>query len=438
MSNENNELVIFEYSAFRERLRECASSLPTWTSTIHTLLDKHDGEKNLNKLVEGLTSDTHPSEIIAAWNEISKNGAEHNKRIAAIIKDFEDRNVLNPSKKPLDYLLHALTTLYNYTSNPHLDANRAESDKISSIRLALNSELEKAQSSAFPEVVFDDSTKQSEVFQDTHAQETNLQNLQKKFREELDYIAKGDETDNIFRDVKEIGDDIIPKIVGRLRTIVGNETFRKDLDKFRTQSEQDIDEFIYKAQSNIDKQIKATLDELEKGFQNMLESEIRLQFQQVAPYLGLFVSTEGKLKEVREDIENWQEQTEVFIAEFFQLPKDIQDSCERFREDFKCLETLEKYEQNPEIDSKEVETLKHLFGANGTNIFSRVNCEPEDLTIPENVEKIAIHVEEKIDNRYRWQNRAIFASSTELIRIFEYATTRLKDIDNYLVGISYE
>ena len=137
-------------------------------------------------------------------------------------------------------------------------------------------------------------------------------------------------------------------------------------------------------------------------------------------------------KKVREDIKDWQNRTEAFIGEFFQLPKDIKDSCERFREDFKCRDALKKYEQNGEINPEEVKALKHLFGTHGTDVFSRLNCKPEDLRIPENVEKVA-DASEEINKRYKWQNKADHQHSDELARIFEHAATRLEDIDNYLM-----
>lgn len=424
MSNENNDLVIFEYEAFRDRLYECARSLPTWTSTIHTLLDEHNGEENLNKLVESLTGDARPyGEVTAAWNETSQNVDTHNDSINSLIRQFQDKGFLNPSKQPLSYLYDALYTLHNYTSNLHVDANAEEKNKISSIRLALASGLEEVLPSA-------DIMKASEVLQNTSTQEMNLQNLQKEFRDELDHIAKSAETDDIFQNINKIGDDIIPKIITKLGTIVGNERFRSELDASLKTLEQDIEASFTKAEANMDRQIKAALDELKKKLQNILESAIRPQLQQIAFHLDLFVYTAEDLKKVGEDIKNWQEQTEEFIAEFFQLPKDIQDSCERFREDFKCLEILEKNEQSAKINSKkEVEALKHLFGANGTNIFSRVNCKPEDLGIPENVEMVASHVEEIY--RYQWEKTT--SSSNELIRIFKHAAKRLEDINDYLI-----
>ena len=273
---------------------------------------------------------------------------------------------------------------------------------------------------------------ESEFLPDTYQQEMNLQDLQKKFREELDYIAKGDETDDIFRDVQKINNGIIPDIVQILSPIVGNERFHLDLKECLKNLEMHIENFIFRAQSNIDKQIKAALDSLEEKFQETLQSEIRPQLQQVSPYLALFVSTERHLNEVREDIKDWQNRTEAFIGEFFQLPKDIKDSCERFREDFKCRDALKKYEQNGEINPEEVKALKHLFGTHGTDVFSRINCKPEDLSIPENVEKVA-DASEEINKRYKWQNKADHQHSDELARIFEHAATRLEDIDNYLM-----
>lgn len=427
MSNKNNAPIIFEYEPFKERLCECASSHPTWTSTISMLLEEHSEEENLNKLVEGLIEDAHPyRKVIAEWEEISKNVATHNG-IDNLIRQFEDKGLLHPSKQPLGYLYGALLTLRSYALNPHLGENKAESNKISSIRSVLESGLEETLPSAF-----ENSFEDYKVSQDTHAQEANLQELEKKFRDELDYIAKGDETDNIFRDVNKIGDKIIPQISKRLKTIVGNERFRKDLDKALKMSEQDIKEFTYKAQFNLDKQIKAVLDDLKEEFKTMLESEIRPQLQQVTPYLSLFVDTERHLKEIREDIKNWQKQTEKFIAETFQLPKDIQESCERFREDFRCLEILDKYEPNAEIDSEEVKTLKYLFGSHGTSVFARLNRKTKDLSIPRNVERIGKYVDE-IDKRYKWQNKIESETSDDrLIHTFRHADTRLEDIGNYL------
>ena len=273
---------------------------------------------------------------------------------------------------------------------------------------------------------------ESEFLPDTYQQEMNLQDLQKKFREELDYIARGNETDDIFRDAQKINNEIIPDIVQILSPIVGNERFHLDLKECLKNLETRIEDVIVRAQSNINKQIKAALDLLEEKFQEKLQSEIRPQLQQVSPYLALFVSTERDLKEVRENIKDWQNRTEAFIGEFFQLPKDIKDSCERFREDFKCRDALKKYEQNGEIDPEEVKVLKHLFGTHGTDVFSRLNCKSEDLRIPENVEKVA-DASEKIDKRYKWQNKADYQLSDELVRIFEHAATRLEDINNYLM-----
>ena len=273
---------------------------------------------------------------------------------------------------------------------------------------------------------------ESEFLPDTYQQEMNLQDLQKKFREELDYIARGNETDDIFRDAQKINNEIIPDIVQILSPIVGNERFHLDLKECLENLETRIENVIDRAQSNIDKQIKAALDSLEEKFQETLQSEIRPQLQQVSPYLALFVSTERALKAVREDIKDWQDRTEAFIGEFFQLPKDIKDSCERFREDFKCRDALKQYEQNGEINPEEVKALKHLFGTHGTDVFSRLNCKPEDLSISEKVEKVA-DASEEINKRYKWQNKADDQHSDELVHIFEHATTRLEDIDNYLM-----
>jgi hypothetical protein len=278
----------------------------------------------------------------------------------------------------------------------------------------------------------DTKTEQSEVPSEVYSQEITLQNLQKKFREELDYIATGNETDDIFRDAQKINNEIIPDIVQILSPIVGNERFHLDLKECLKNLEMHIGDFIVRAQSNIDKQIKAALDSLEVKFEETVQTEIRPQLQQVSPYLALFVSTGRDIKKVREDIKDWQDRTEAFIEEFFQLPKDIKDSCERFREDFKCRDALEQYEQNGEINPEEVKVLKHLFGTYGTDVFSRLNCKPEDLRILENVEKVA-DASEEINKRYKWQNKADYQFSDELVHIFEHATTRLEDIDNYLM-----
>ena len=82
MSNENNDLVIFEYTTFEKRLYECAISSPAWAPVIHACIDKHKGEENLNKLVEGLTGEAYPQgDVITTWNEISDNVDKSNKRI---------------------------------------------------------------------------------------------------------------------------------------------------------------------------------------------------------------------------------------------------------------------------------------------------------------------------------------------------------------------
>jgi hypothetical protein len=431
MSNENNDLVIFEYKAFEERLRECASSSPAWAPVIQACIDKHNGEDNLNKLVEGLTGEAYPQgDVIATWNEISENVDKSNESIDRLIQQFERRNLLDPSKQPLVSLIDALNTLILYSSGSQSSGmNHIEQNWMQKIRSTLADNMETwNKDSDFNQLMEQD----PEFRPDTYHQEMNLQNLQKKFREELDYIATGNETDDIFRDAQKINNEIIPDIVQILSPIVGNERFHLDLKECLKNLEMHIGDFIVRAQSNIDKQIKAALDSLEVKFEETVQTEIRPQLQQVSPYLALFVSTEQALKEVREDIKDWQDRTEAFIGEFFQLPKDIKDSCERFREDFKCRDALEQYEQNGEINPEEVKVLKHLFGTYGTDVFSRLNCKPEDLRILENVEKVA-DASEEINKRYKWQNKADYQFSDELVHIFEHATTRLEDIDNYLM-----
>ena len=443
MSNENNDLVIFEYKTFEERLYECASSSPAWAPVIHACIDKHKGEENLNKLVEGLTGEAYPQgDVIATWNEISENVAKTSENIDTLIQQFERRNLLDPSNQPLVSLIDALNTLILYSSGSHSSGvNHIEQKWMQKIRSTLTDNMETwKEDSDFVRLMEQDpdlarsmgTDAESEFLPDTYHQEMNLKNLQKKFREELDYIAKGKETDDIFRAAQKINNEIIPDIVQILSPIVGNERFHLDLKECLKNLEMHIENFIVRAQSNIDKQIKAALDSLEEKFQETLQSEIRPQLQQVSPYLALFVSTERHLNEVREDIKDWQNRTEAFIGEFFQLPKDIKDSCERFREDFKCRDALKKYEQNGEINPEEVKALKHLFGTHGTDVFSRINCKPEDLSIPENVEKVA-DASEEINKRYKWQNKADHQHSDELARIFEHAATRLEDIDNYLM-----
>ena len=431
MSNENNDLVIFEYTTFEKRLYECAISSPAWAPVIHACIDKHKGEENLNKLVEGLTGEAYPQgDVITTWNEISDNVDKSNKRIDNLIQRFKRRNLLDPSKQPLVSLIDALYTLIQYSSGSQSSGmNHVEQNWMQKIRSTLDDNMETWNKDSD----FNQLMKQDPEFRpDTYHQEMNLKNLQKKFREELDYIAKGDETDDIFRDAQKINNEIIPNIVQILSPIVGNERFHLDLKECLKNLETHIGDFINRAQSNIDKQIKAALDSLEVKFEETVQTEIRPQLQQVSPYLDLFVSTERDLKEVRENIKDWQNRTEAFIGEFFQLPKDIKDSCERFREDFKCLDALKKYEQNGEIDPEEAKALKHLFGTHGTDVFSRLNCKSEDLRIPENVEKVA-DASEKIDKRYKWQNKADYQLSDELTRIFEHAVIRLEDITNYLM-----
>lgn len=435
MSNENNDLVIFEYTAFRERLYECADSLPTWASTIHTLLEENN-EETLNKLVEELKSDAPPfAKVITAWDETSEHVTKYNNDISQLIQTCEDRRMLVPSEQPSLYLIHAWDTLIatsmRYMDMPGIDISSIQS-KLEKGREEVQAELSDTdEQEAYAQKIEERNLQNLQNLQKKFCDEL-LKNLRKKLRAELNYIAKGDETDNIFREVNKIANDIKPKIVEGLRTIVGNERFLSDLRASMKTLEQDIEGFTFKAQSNINKQINALLDEVEEEFQNILQSEIYAQLQEAIPYMGLFGYTVGTLRKFTEDIKNWQEQTEDLIAESFRLPQDIQDSCERFLEDFKCLEALEKDEQSAEINAEEVEALKHLFGANGTDIFSRVNCKPEDLRIPKNVEKVGTYVDEEINDRYRWENKTIYASS-DLIPIFKHAVIRLEDINNYLM-----
>ncbi len=447
MSNENNDLVIFEYKTFRARLRECARSLPVWAPTIRACIYIHKGEENLNKLVEALTGEEPPcGDLIADWHKISENVAKHSESIDALIQRLRARNLLTASEQPLVYLIDALNTLCLYTLGSHsFDMNPTEQNCMRKIGSTLRDQMKVwkedssfvARMKADPDLArimgqdvhleADTQMDQPEGLPDVYSKEIDLQNLQKTFREELNYIAKSDETDDIFRDVKKISNKIIPDIVAKLGSI-GNERFRSDLDNHLEASKQDIKDFIYRSQSNMDKQIKAALDSLEEKFHEMLESDIRPQIQQVSPYLALFISAEHHLKEINEGLTDWHTRTAAFIEDFFQLPKDIRDSCESFREDLKCLDALKRHEQDQGIDPEEVKILKHLFGDNGTGVFARLNCKPEDLSIPENAEKIW----ERFSEIKKRCNRILIIRD-EIDWISEHAATRLEHIDTYLM-----
>ena len=455
MSNKNDDLVIFEYAAFEKRLYDYALSYHVWAPVIQACIDTHNGEKNLNKLVVALGDEEHPyGALITVWHDISENVARHNERIEALIERFRARNLLAASEQPLVYLLDALNTLHLYTSeSPSFGMTPIEAECMEKIRSSLRDQMDDwKKDSSFVELMKENPDLARLMGQDVHldadtqmdppeglpdvySKEIDLQNLQKTFREELDCIAKSDETDDIFRDVKTISNEIIPDIVEKLGSIVGNERFRSDLENRLEASERDIEDFLYRAQSNIGKQITATLDTLEEKFQETLASEIRPQLQQVSPYLALFVSAERDLKDISEGLTDCHTRTEAFIAEFLQLPKDIKDSCESFREDSNCLDALKRRQQNQDIDPEEVKVLEHLFGANGTDVFARLNCKPEDLCISENVEKVGEFAWEKIDTRYNWQDKVIDKTdktSDERVRIFKHATVRLQHIYAYL------
>ena len=445
MPDANNNLVIFEYKVFRKRLFECARSLPSWEPLISGYLNRYTEEKNLDKIVEGLTSESNPCrDAIAAWHKASENVEEQITSIDSLIREFEDKNLLNPTRQPIFYLMDALNTLIVYASSPNLyNVNTDDYDKILEIRKVLTDQHEKLREE-YPALVdrvggdvsadTDTKMEQSEGLLDTYSKEIDIGNLEKMFREELTYIAQNDKTDDIFRDVKEIGNEIVPDIVKTLGSIVGNHRFHSDLGESMKTLERRIEDFIFSAQSNIDTQIKAALDSLGENFKDRLESEIRPQFQAVSPYLALFVKAEQRLRQVAENMEDSRNRIDAFIGKFFRLPDDIEKSCENFREDFKCLAALKRCEQNAEFNSEEVEVLKHLFGANGTDIFSRLkDCESEDLRIPKNVEKVWNYLEEKIDKRYKWKNKEPHLTPDELVPIFKHAATRLEHIYDNLM-----
>ena len=438
MLNENNDLVIFEYEAFEKRLYECARSAPALAGVIHACIDKHKGEENLKKLVEGLTSESQPyGGVIADLQKISKYVAKHREDTDSLIQQFRQKHLLDPSEQPLVHLIDAMNSLTQYGLSGYLFSGTSEEQEfMQTISSTLKNNIEELKKDRKFVQLMDKNPELArlmgqDVSADTNRQEMKplTEQLQEKFREELDYIPKGDETDDIFRDIKKISNEIIPDIIKILGPIVGNERFRSDLNNYLKELEQHIEHFIFRAQSNIDKQIKTALDSLQEKFQERLENKILPQLQQISPSLGLFVSTEHALKGISKNIKDWQNGTEAFITEFVQLPKDIKDSCEHFREDFKCLDALEKWEQNDvlreEIEAKEVEVLKHLFGANGTDVSARLNCESENVM---EIEKHALEIDEK----YIWQTRADDAVSDELICIFKHAATRVKDIFNSL------
>jgi hypothetical protein len=443
MSNENNDLVIFEYEAFEKRLKDCALSLPAWAPIIQACIDKYKGEENLNQLVEELTSEAHPqSTVIATWNETSKNVADHSESIDDLIRSFERRNLLSPSKQPLVYLLDALNTLILYSSSSLSGMNLRERKGMQTIYSTLKTYMEELMKGN-PDLVrlmaedvhpdADTKTEQSEVPSEVYSQEITLQNLQKKFNEELAYIAKSDETDNIFRDVKKISNEIIPDLVKMLGPIVGSERFHSDRDTFLKELERGIEGFIFRAQSNINKQINSALESVREEFQDTLQLKIRPQLQLVSSHLALFVSTEQQLRKVREDMKDWQDRIEAFIGEFVQLPDDIKQSCENFCRDFECLAALKTYEQNGKIPSGEVETLKHLFGFQGTSVFKRLKLKSEDLSKSENAEEILDYGDE-IRAEYQYRLDTLFAHSETLgdhvlSDIFRHALDRLEHIE---------
>ena len=433
MPNAKDTLVIFEYKAFRKRLRECADSLPAWESVIRVCLNKYTREKNLDKIVESLAA-SHPySDAIAAWNKISQKAAADSRIIDLKIQEFKEKNLLIPTRQPVFYLMDVLNTLIMYTSSGHYfsDLNTDDYAKIQGIREAFKNHVEELTKkvgkdpNASPDT--DTKVEQSERLPDIYSTARDIDNLREMFREELAYIAQSNNTDDIFRDVKEIGNEIIPDIVKTLGPIVGNQRFHSDLDASMKTLEARIEDFISSAQSNIDAQIKAALDALEENFKDRLESEIWPRLQTVSPYVTLFVSTEQVLREVSENLKAWQNRFEAFIAEFFQLPDDIQKSCENFRLDFQCRDALKKDEHNAEIDPEEAEVLKHLFGVNGTDVFARLNQTHVDLHKSDNRKKI-IHHAIKIEEDYTWETRPSDTFPDELNCIFKHAATRVTHI----------
>ena len=437
MSNTKDPLVIFEYKTFKKRLRECADSLPAWESVIRVCLNKYTQEKNLEKIVEALAA-SHPySDAIAAWNEISQEAAANSKRIDSEIQAFKTKNLLIPTRQPVLYLMNALDTLMVYASSRHLyDVSTYDEAKISKIRDVLKDQREKLieedpalvdRIREYTSTDTDTKAEPSEGVPAIYSEAREIDNLQQTFREELAYIARSDETDDIFRDVKEIGNEIIPDIVKTLGPIVGNERFHEDLEAALKTLEARIEAFISSAQSNINAQMKAARDVLEESFEDRLASGILPQLQAVSPYLTLFISTEQVLREVGENLEKWQNCFEQFIETYFQPPDDIQKSCENFRLDFQCLDALNACVQNGAIDTDEAEVLKRLFGGNGTDVFARLHQTRMDLRKPDNRKKI-IHHAIKIQEDYAWETRLSDTFPDELNCIFKHAATRVTHI----------
>ena len=253
----------------------------------------------------------------------------------------------------------------------------------------------------------------------------DIEPLQTMFHDELDFITKNSETDDIFRSVQEIGDEILSNIKMELTELapITGDTLDSTLEK----SEEIIGEFVYESQRKIDEQITAAFETLKRTFDDKLVPKIKTEIQQISVprLLGYndpetLHAIESLLKDLNQDIKDLEDRLEKF-------PDDLKQSCESFREDFKCLNALDKHKQSEEFEDKEVETLQCLFGVNGTSVYARLHTNSEDL------EEIAEHVY-KIDQTYDWSVKSENQNLDELENIFEHAVKRLEHIEDYIEG----
>ena len=93
--------MIFEYTAFTKRVYDWSRSLPSdWADAIGECLSKHKGEQNLEKLVEGVSQESHRyNNAINTWMEGSLNLVKYHQETDSLIQQLSSVHVPDSSDK---------------------------------------------------------------------------------------------------------------------------------------------------------------------------------------------------------------------------------------------------------------------------------------------------------------------------------------------------
>ena len=403
MSNKDGNLVIFEHTTFRnlihnwvKKVEEHLANYPyacakeaegihhftNWVSVMNRgLLNYGADERNLPQLLETIEDESRRYNIaIDTFEKISQDSAERREDIAFLTQQLRRGHVGLPE----------------FLEAPSNSKNMSEIDQ----------EWKWLQS-----MVLDEDPKPEGV-------EQSLGNLQQLFGEELDYIAKNKDTHSIFEIVEHIGDGLIIDIQKKIEPILGT----KAADQVRENLNRDIKEFVYNSQSNISEQLTTVFESLQKIFADRVVSEVRAELVRVSIPVRLLDGIETHLSAFSTEIDLQKAKIDRFLETVHEFRDAVEPSFENFRRDFECQACLNECEHTLETD--ELEVLQRLFGMKGTDVFTRVGFESFES---KDLKKVSVHVWERIDTVYDWQNR-----HNELTDIFRHARERLEDIYTYL------